>query len=269
MSSHPLLGACHPYRPTRDGRCDAPAEKGSTMSPTTIAVTGATGRLGRPLVDILEDRGHQVVPISRATGVDVVTGDGLAEALRGVEVIVDAATGPSPDEASATAFFTASAENVQRAGAEAGVERLVLVSIVGIDRFTGGYNGAKQVQEQIHEAGPLPVEIVRATQFHEFIGAFVAWSRQGDVYRVPDMRTQPVAAAAAAEVLAGVATSPGGAARTEVAGPRAERLADLARALTAHRGETTAVEEAPADPADRDAVLYAGGAILPGPEAIL
>jgi uncharacterized protein YbjT (DUF2867 family) len=239
------------------------------MSPTTIAVTGATGRLGRPLVDILEDRGHQVVPISRATGVDVVTGDGLAEALRGVEVVVDAATGPSPDEASATAFFTASAENVQRAGAEAGVERLVLVSIVGIDPFEGGYNGAKKAQERIHEAGPLPVQVVRATQFHEFIGLFVAWSKQGDVYRVPDMRTQPVDAPAAAAVLADVATAPDAPARTEVAGPRAERLVDLARALTARRGETATVEEVPADPDDRDAVLYATGAILPGPGAIL
>jgi uncharacterized protein YbjT (DUF2867 family) len=234
-----------------------------------IAVAGATGRLGRPLVAALEERGHQVVPISRAAGVDVVTGAGLAEAVRGADVIVDAATGPSPDEASATAFFTASAENLQRAGAEAGVGRLVLVSIVGIDEFTGGYNAAKQTQERVHEAGPLPVQVVRATQFHEFIGELVGWTRQDDVYHVPAFRTQPLAAAAAAAVVADVAGSPDAPARTEVAGPRPERLADLGRALLARRGETTPLEELQADPDDRDSVLYAEGAALPGDGAIL
>lgn len=240
------------------------------MTPQTrIAVAGATGRLGRPLVARLEERGHEVVPMSRATGVDVVTGDGLAEALRGADVIVDAATGPSPDEASATAFFTAAAENLQRAGAEAGVSRLVLVSIIGIDDFTGGYNGAKKVQERIHAAGPLPVQVLRATQFHEFIGELVGWTRQDDGYHVPAFRTQPVAAAAAAEVLADVATTADAAERTEVAGPWPERLADLGRLLLARRGESTPIEEVPADPADRDAVLYEAGAVLPGPGAIL
>src|SRR5919199_2738941 len=105
-----------------------------------IAVTGATGRVGAPLVEILEQRGHDVVPIARSKGVDVVTGEGLDEALAGVETIIDAATGPSPDEQEATAFFTTSARNLQRAGAAAGAKRIVVVSIIGIDRFQGGYN---------------------------------------------------------------------------------------------------------------------------------
>ena len=108
-----------------------------------IAVTGATGRVGSHLVEILEQRGHDVVPIARSTGVDVVTGEGLDEALAGAEIIIDTATGPSPDQAAATAFFTASASNLQRAGAAAGAKRIVVVSIIGIDRFQGGYNAAR------------------------------------------------------------------------------------------------------------------------------
>ena len=97
-----------------------------------IAVAGATGRVGRHVVDILATRGHDVVPMSRATGVDVITGDGLAEALAGAECIVDLATGPSPDEQQATEFFTAAARNLQAAGRDAGVRRMIVVSIIGI-----------------------------------------------------------------------------------------------------------------------------------------
>src|SRR4051812_30109992 len=125
-----------------------------------IAVTGATGRLGTHIVDLLESRGYDVVPISRSQGVDVITGEGLDEALTGVETIIDAATGPSPHENAATEFFTTSARNLQDAGERAGVRRLVLVSIIGIDKFEGGYNAAKVAQEQIHLAGPVPTRIV-------------------------------------------------------------------------------------------------------------
>src|SRR3954465_9426274 len=100
-----------------------------------IAVAGATGRLGRHVVDVLNERGHEAVPMSRATSVDVVTGEGLAEALAGAEGIIDAATGPSPDEKEATDFFTASAKNLQRGGERAGVKRIVVVSIVNTDRM--------------------------------------------------------------------------------------------------------------------------------------
>src|SRR4051812_25607140 len=98
-----------------------------------IAVTGATGRVGSHLVEILEQRRHDVVPISRSTGVDVVSGEGLDAALVGADTIIDTATGPSSDQGEATEFFTASARNLQRAGAAAGVKRIVLVSIIGID----------------------------------------------------------------------------------------------------------------------------------------
>src|SRR2546423_10188572 len=96
-----------------------------------FAVAGATGRVGRHVVDVLEAAGHDVVAISRANGVDVITGDGLVEALDGVECVIDTATGPSPEQDAATEFFTTAARNLHEAGERAGVERLVVVSIIG------------------------------------------------------------------------------------------------------------------------------------------
>jgi uncharacterized protein YbjT (DUF2867 family) len=123
-----------------------------------IAVAGATGRVGRHLVKVLKAGGHEVVAISRSGGVDVITGDGLEEALAGVECVVDVATGPSPEQQAATAFFTAAAGNLHRAGERAGVRRMVVVSIIGCDRFAAGYNAAKL-------AGPT---------FEEWLGAYPA-----------------------------------------------------------------------------------------------
>ena len=153
-----------------------------------IAVTGATGRVGAPLVEILEQRGHDVVPIARSQGIDVVSGEGLDDALAGAETIIDTATGPSPDQTAATEFFTASARNLQRAGARAGARRIVVVSIIGIDKFQGGYNAAKVAQEQSLLEGPLPVQIVRAAQFHEFVDQLVGWMIQDGVAYLPEMQ---------------------------------------------------------------------------------
>jgi uncharacterized protein YbjT (DUF2867 family) len=240
-----------------------------------IAVTGATGRVGAPLVEVLQQRGHDVVPIARSTGVDVTSGEGLDEALAGAEIIIDTATGPSPDEAEATAFFTASARNLQRAGAAAGVKRIVLVSIIGIDKFHSGYNAAKVAQEQALLEGPLPVRIVRAAQFHEFVGPLVGWTIQDGVAYVPEMRTQLVAARVVAETLADAAQEPEieNGRITEVAGPQEERLADAAAALFASRGDSVEIRESRggllAEPGDPDATAYAEGAVLPNPGAKL
>ncbi len=103
-----------------------------------IAVAGATGRAGRHVVDLLKIAGHDVVAIARSTGVDVVTGEGLAQALAGVESVVDVASGPSPNQKEATEFFTTAARNLQETGASAGVRRIIVVSIIGVDRFTAG-----------------------------------------------------------------------------------------------------------------------------------
>jgi uncharacterized protein YbjT (DUF2867 family) len=233
-----------------------------------IAVAGATGRVGRPLVEVLEERGHDVVPMSRSTGVDVVTGEGLDEALAGVDTIIDAATGPSPDEAAATEFFTASAGNLQAAGARAGVERIVVVSIIGIDRFTGGYNAAKVVQERTALAGPIPVRILRAAQFHEFVEELLTWGTRGDVAQLPATRTQLVAARVVAEALADLATAADAPGLSEIAGPREERLVEMARLVAARRGSPERVEEG-GDMLGPDTELYESGAALPGPGATL
>jgi uncharacterized protein YbjT (DUF2867 family) len=241
-----------------------------------IAVTGATGRVGSHLVEILEQRGHDVVRIARSVGVDVVSGEGLDEALAGVETIVDTATGPSPDQEEATAFFTASARNLQRAGAAAGVKRIIVVSIIGIDKFQGGYNAAKLAQERTLLEGPLPVRIVRAAQFHEFIDQLVGWTIKDGVAYVPEARTQPVAARVVAEAIADAVEEQEiqNGRITEVAGPREERLADAAAALFASRGDSIEIRESresvlvpSAD--DPDAAAYAEGAALPNPGAKL
>ena len=230
-----------------------------------IAVVGATGRVGSHIADVLRERGHDVVAMSRATGVDVTTGAGLDELLAGVEVVVDAATSPSPDEESATAFFTASARNLQEAGARAGVERIVLISIVNTDRNTGGYGAAKFKHEQALQEGPIPVQILRATQFHEFVEELMGWSLRGDVMKVPEMQTQLVAARTVAEAAADLATGASDARMSEIAGPQPERLVEVARIL----GADVPIEEQPADRNDPDSVLWADGGILPGPEAKL
>jgi uncharacterized protein YbjT (DUF2867 family) len=156
-----------------------------------VAVAGATGRVGRHIVDVLRERGHDVVAMSRSTGVDVISGEGLGTALTGVEAIIDAATGPSPEQQAATDFFTTAARNLQQGGEGAGVTRIVVVSIIGSDRFTGGYGAAKLAHERATLDGPIPALVLRASQFHEFVGQLLDWGRQGEVARVPKMRTQP------------------------------------------------------------------------------
>jgi uncharacterized protein YbjT (DUF2867 family) len=237
-----------------------------------IAVAGATGRVGRHVVDVLAARGHEVVPISRSHGVDLITGEGLAEALTGVECVVDAATGPSPEEEAATAFFTSAARNLQGAGGRAGVGRMVVVSIIGCDRFTGGYGAAKVAHEQAMLAGPVPAVILRAAQFHEFVEQLVAWGRRGEVSYLPEMRTQLVAARTVAEALADLATTPATdavpGAVSEIAGPREESLVEAANLLTSRRDIPVKVEGV-GDPDDTTRELYETGGLLPGPGAVL
>ena len=233
-----------------------------------IAVAGATGRAGRHAVDVLRERGHDVVPMSRATGVDVITRDGLAAALAGVDAVIDAATGPSPEEEPATTFFTTVARNLQDEGQRAGVRRIVGVSIISTDKFAGGYGAAKVAHERALQAGPVPARILRAAQFHELVPQLMQWGRQGDVVYVPEMRIQPVAARAVGEALADLATTdtPAPDSIPEIAGPREEQLVDLARQLAARQGDTAQIQGVH-DP--NDAELYESGAMLPGPHATL
>jgi uncharacterized protein YbjT (DUF2867 family) len=237
-----------------------------------IAVAGATGRVGRHVVDLLEAGGHEVVPISRSNGVDVISGDGLREALAGVGCVVDTATGPSPDEGAATEFFTTATRNLHEAGERAGVRRLVVASIIGCDRFNAGYNAAKLAHERAALAGPVPARILRAAQFHEFVGQLLDWGTQGEVSYVPRMRTQLVAARTVAEALVALATEtsqgPEDGRIPEIAGPRAESLVDMARLLATRRGGPRRVDEV-SDPDDPDRDLFATDGLLPSPHATL
>jgi uncharacterized protein YbjT (DUF2867 family) len=233
-----------------------------------IAVAGATGRVGHHVVDVLTERGHEVVPISRTHGVDVITGAGLAEALVGVECIVDTATGPSPEREAATEFFTTATKNLQDAGHPAGVQRIIVVSIINTDQLRGGYSLAKVAHEQAMLAGPVPARVLRAAQFHEFVEQLVQWGTRGDVAYVPQMRTQLVAARTVAEALAELAldanSAPGP--TLEVAGPREESLVEMAKLLVSRRGESLRIEGV-SDPIDGEA--NESGVLLPGPNAKL
>jgi uncharacterized protein YbjT (DUF2867 family) len=140
-----------------------------------IAVAGATGRVGQHVVAVLIERGYDVVPMSRSQGVDVITGNGLAAALAGVDCVIDTATGPSPEQQAATTFFITAAQNLHQAGQRAGVQRMIVVSIIGTDRFTAGYGAAKIAHEQAMLSGPIPVRVLRAAQFYEFVGQMVEW----------------------------------------------------------------------------------------------
>jgi len=238
-----------------------------------VAVAGATGRVGRHVVEALEAEGHEVVPISRSQGVDVITAEGLAEALTGVDVVVDAATSPSPDEEAATEFFTTAARNLHTYGERAGVERLVVVSIIGADNFESGYGAAKIAHEQAALEGSIPVSILRAAQFHEFVEELVDWGRQEDgSSRVPRARMQLVAARAVGEKLVELATDPAaprpGEPFPEIAGPREESLVEVAKLLAERRGDPERVEET-REPDDATRKVYESGGLLPGPEAIL
>jgi len=241
-----------------------------------IAVAGATGRVGRHVVDILNAGGHDVVAMSRSTGVDVITGDGLAAALSDVQCIIDVATGPTPDEKEATEFFTTAARNLQENGENAGVQRMIVVSIIGIDKFTKGYEAAKLAHERAMLAGPIPVRILRAAQFDEFVELLVQWGTRGDVSYVPKMQTQLVAARVVAQALADLATDPAAvpapgsppAPILEIAGPREESLVEMATLLVSRRGNRVRVEGVN-DPATDPDHLYETGGLLPGPDATL
>ncbi|QBS41850.1 SDR family oxidoreductase [Nocardia sp. CS682] len=235
-----------------------------------IAVAGATGRLGKHVVDVLTERGYEVVAFSRKNGVDLETGAGLVEALDGVQVVIDAASTPSADKDIATEFFTAAARNLHEAGQQAGVERLVAVSIIGIDNATAGYNAAKLVHEQKLLEGPLPVHILRAAQFHELVEVMTQWGTQGDTAHIAAMRTQLVAARTVAEALVDLAVDPAATATPfpEIAGPQPETMAGAATLFAARRGGPAHIIEA-GDPQNPDREAFEDGTLLPSPHAVL
>jgi uncharacterized protein YbjT (DUF2867 family) len=193
-----------------------------------IAVAGGTGVVGRHLATALAAAGHEPVVLARSGGVDLTTGVGLADAMRGVEAVVDVSNTTTMRRAAAEAFFRAATGQLLRAGVRTGVRHHVVLSIVGVDRVDQGYYAGKRLQERLVLDGPVPASILRATQFHEFAGQLLA-RVPGPVALVPRMRVQPVAAREVAEALADLVVGPAVGTAPELAGPEVHDLPDLAR----------------------------------------
>jgi uncharacterized protein YbjT (DUF2867 family) len=207
-----------------------------------ITVIGASGLIGTKVVDLLTAEGHDVVAASRASGVDVLTGDGLAEALSGADALVDVVNSPSSEDDPVMEFFTKSATNLVDAAKRAGVGHYVCLSIVGIDDLPdSGYMRAKVVQEKVITESGIPYTIVRATQFAEFTDGITASMTVGDQVRVPVALIQPVAAdKVAAEVARAAVTAPLGGV-VNIGGPEKISFEQMARAVLAERGEEKTV----------------------------
>jgi uncharacterized protein YbjT (DUF2867 family) len=202
-----------------------------------ITVIGATGLIGSKVVDLLEGDGHDVVAASRASGADVLTGEGLADALTGAEVLVDLTNSPSFDDDPVMDFFTRSSANLVAAAKQSGVGHYVALSIVGVDGLPdSGYMRAKVAQEKTIAESGLPYTIVRATQFQEFAEAIVGSLDAGDDVRVPDALIQPIAAADVAAEVARAALAKPVNGVVNIGGPEKISFADLARRVLAEQG---------------------------------
>jgi uncharacterized protein YbjT (DUF2867 family) len=205
-----------------------PAGRAPTL---TVAVVGGTGTLGRQVVAALSDAGHRVRALSRHSDhpVDLRTGVGLAPALAGCDVVVDAGNGTGPARKAARTLVEGT-ERLLDAAAAAGVRHHVSVDIVGCADVPLAYFELKTAQQHLVESGPVPWSTVSATQFHEFAATTLAgYTRLGLTF-APPMRVQPVASAEVAAVVAGVAQRPPSGTRTVVTGPEVRELRDLARA---------------------------------------
>ncbi len=230
-----------------------------------IAVAGGSGLVGRHVVAALARLGDDVVILSRRHGIDLRTGDGLSDALAGVDALVDVTNVGATDRARAATFFTAVTRQLQEVGARCKVRHLVTLSIVGLERVQDdGYYAAKLAQEHAALAGPIPATIVRATQFHEFPAQMLARLRRGRFALVPHLPIQPVAARAVGARLAEVVTNGPGTERLELAGPEPGDLVVLARSFLRRRGAHIAVIPFPDLSPSRRAARKGG--LLPGAE---
>ncbi|GGV74467.1 LysR family transcriptional regulator [Streptomyces gelaticus] len=206
-----------------------------------IAVIGGTGLIGSQVVKNLIAAGHEAVPHSQSTGVDVITGQGLDEAVAGADVVVNLTNSPTFDEAS-PAFFQTSMDNLLAAARKGGVGHFVILSIVGTDQVPElDYYRAKALQETLLAAGTIPYSIVRATQFMEFMDAVLSWTADDSTVRLPATPIQPIAskdvAAAVAEVAAGAPLN----GIRNIAGPEIFTLDELGRITLSHKGDNRTV----------------------------
>jgi uncharacterized protein YbjT (DUF2867 family) len=209
-----------------------------------FAVIGGTGLIGSRVVENLNAAGHQAVPHSLSTGVDIITGQGLEAAVAGADVVINLTNSPTFDDAS-LAFFQTSMDNVLAASDKAGVGHFVILSIVGANQVPDlDYYRAKVLQENILKAGPIPYSIVRATQFMEFMDATLAMTTDGDTVRLPRTPIQPIAAADVSSIVAEVAAGSPLNGVVNIAGPDVYPLDELGRlTLTAKGGAGSVVTD--------------------------
>lgn len=195
-----------------------------------IVVIGGSGLIGTKVVRKLRQRGHDVVAASPSTGVNTITGEGLAAALAGAQVVVDVANAPSWEDQQVMEFFEASGRNLLAAEAAAGVRYHVALSVVGTERMLkSGYFRAKMAQEKLIQASEIPYTIVRATQFFEFVSGIAAFSTVGHTVRLPPALAQPIASEDVANVLADIVLGAPVNGMVEVAGPEALPLDEIVR----------------------------------------
>jgi uncharacterized protein YbjT (DUF2867 family) len=199
-----------------------------------IVVIGGTGLIGSRLVNKLREHGHEAVAASPKSGVDSITGDGLADALKGASVVVDVTNSPSWEDSAVLRFFETSTRNLLSYGAAAGVGHHIALSVVGTERLLeSGFFRAKLAQENLIKASKIPYTIVRATQFFEFVKQIVDYSTEGDKVRMPPALIQPMAADDVASAVTRIATHPPVNGMVEIAGPEQFRLDELARLFVA------------------------------------
>ncbi len=220
-----------------------------------IVVIGGTGLIGKKVVTNLREHGHEVVAASPSSGVNAVTGEGLAQALAGAQVVVDVANAPSWEDAAVLAFFETSGRNLLAAEAAAGVGHHVALSVVGTDRLlASGYFRAKFAQENIIKASPVPYTIVRATQFFEFVGGIAQAATEGQTVRLPPVLMQPIGSDDVAAAVADAALAEPLNDTVDLAGPEPIRQDDLVRQFLSATGDARAVVTDPK-------ALYSGAAV--------
>src|SRR5438128_6463345 len=203
-----------------------------------IVVIGGSGLIGKKVVTNLRQRGHEVVPASPSSGVNTVTGEGLAQALAGAKVVVDVANAPSWEDNAVLEFFETSGRNLLAAEAAAGVGHHVVLSVVGTDRLlASGYFRAKMAQENLIKASPIPYTIVRATQFFEFVGGIAQAATEGQTVRLPPVLMQPIMSDDVAAVAAEAALAEPLNGTVELAGPEPIREDELARQFLKPTGD--------------------------------